>query len=70
MHYNEDISAGLPAVTIPVMVAIGDRDQVEHETELDGEGSAKGPVRFSPDSDQRADVAALLKSPTRGNATG
>jgi hypothetical protein len=23
----EDISAGLPAVTIPVMVAIGDRDQ-------------------------------------------
>jgi pimeloyl-ACP methyl ester carboxylesterase len=27
----EDVSAGLPAVTLPVMVVIGDLDQVEHE---------------------------------------
>ena len=30
----EDVSRGLGAVTIPVMVAVGDRDQVEHETAL------------------------------------
>jgi len=30
----EDISAGLSAVTVPVTVVIGDRDQVEHEAAL------------------------------------
>jgi pimeloyl-ACP methyl ester carboxylesterase len=30
----EDISAGLSAVTLPVTVVIGDRDQVEHEATL------------------------------------
>lgn len=30
----EDVSAGLVAVTVPVTVIIGDRDQVEHETAL------------------------------------
>jgi hypothetical protein len=30
----EDVSAGLPAVTVPVTVVIGDRDQVEHEPAL------------------------------------
>jgi pimeloyl-ACP methyl ester carboxylesterase len=30
----EDISAGLDAVTVPVAVVIGDRDQVEHEAAL------------------------------------
>lgn len=30
----EDVSAGLDAVTIPVAVVVGDRDQVEHEAAL------------------------------------
>jgi pimeloyl-ACP methyl ester carboxylesterase len=30
----EDVSAGLAAVTVPVTVVIGDRDQVEHEPAL------------------------------------
>jgi len=30
----EDVSAGLDAVTVPVTVLIGDRDQVEHEAAL------------------------------------
>lgn len=30
----EDVSAGLDAVTVPVTVVIGDRDQVEHEPTL------------------------------------
>jgi hypothetical protein len=30
-HMVEDVSAGLDAVTVPVTVVIGDRDQVEHE---------------------------------------
>lgn len=30
----EDVSAGLDAVTLPVTVVIGDRDQVEHEAAL------------------------------------
>jgi 3-oxoadipate enol-lactonase len=30
----EDVSAGLDAVTVPVKVVIGDRDQVEHEAAL------------------------------------
>lgn len=30
----EDVSAGLDAVTVPVTVVIGDRDQVEHEAAL------------------------------------
>jgi pimeloyl-ACP methyl ester carboxylesterase len=30
----EDASAGLDAVTVPVTVIIGDRDQVEHEAAL------------------------------------
>jgi pimeloyl-ACP methyl ester carboxylesterase len=30
----EDVSAGLAAVTVPVVVVIGDRDQVEHEAAL------------------------------------
>jgi hypothetical protein len=30
----EDISAGLDAVTAPVKIVIGDRDQVEHDAAL------------------------------------
>jgi pimeloyl-ACP methyl ester carboxylesterase len=30
----EDVSGGLDAVTVPVTVVIGDRDQVEHEAAL------------------------------------
>jgi pimeloyl-ACP methyl ester carboxylesterase len=30
----EDVSTGLEAVTVPTMVVIGDRDQVEHESAL------------------------------------
>ena len=30
----EDVSAGLPAVTVPVTVVIGDRDQVEQKPAL------------------------------------
>jgi 3-oxoadipate enol-lactonase len=30
----EDVSAGLDAVTVPVTVVIGDRDEVEHEAAL------------------------------------
>jgi pimeloyl-ACP methyl ester carboxylesterase len=30
----EDVSAGLEAVTVPTIVVIGDRDQVEHESAL------------------------------------
>jgi 3-oxoadipate enol-lactonase len=30
----EDVSAGPDAVTVPVTVVIGDRDQVEHEAAL------------------------------------
>ena len=32
----EDISAGLDAVSVPVTVVIGDRDQIEHEAALRG----------------------------------
>ena len=31
---TEDVSVGLDAVTVPVTVVIGDRDQVEHEAAL------------------------------------
>lgn len=31
---TEDISDGLPSVTVPISVVIGDRDQVEHESAL------------------------------------
>jgi pimeloyl-ACP methyl ester carboxylesterase len=30
----EDVSAALEAVTVPILVAIGDRDRVEHESAL------------------------------------
>ena len=30
----EDVTVGLQAVTVPVTVVIGDRDQVEHEASL------------------------------------
>jgi 3-oxoadipate enol-lactonase len=30
----EDVTAGLGAVKLPVIVVVGDRDQVEHETAL------------------------------------
>jgi pimeloyl-ACP methyl ester carboxylesterase len=33
-NMNEDVSAGLAAVTVPVTVVIGDRDQIEHEPPL------------------------------------
>jgi hypothetical protein len=48
----------------------GDSNPARSLTELDGEGSAKGPVASPPIATKGADVAALLKSATRGNATG